>query len=334
MPDDSSPSDGLSSAGASAQAEYYRRVAAHRASVAESRPRLLAIVGVGVVAALVAGLRMPAVGFAVLMVVLVLTAGAVFVPNATAAWGIGAEGERRTGGALDQLKSEGFVILHDRSIPGSWTNIDHIVIGPPGVAVVETKSYRGKLRVRGGEVYVNGYRRTDTTVGEVVGEAAAVSRVLRGAPERRGVIIRPILCIHRADLPFFAASPRGVPIVDGRGLVQMLRKAPPQLSPDDIKLLARLLDDRLRPASARLLDIDHSTEVEASPAGAGTRGGQSSVDYVGDERYLPPARREQLRRAREARARATHERSYWTRDGLAAGKAAPTVPPAQPDKQR
>lgn len=234
---------------------------------------------------------MPAVGFAVLVVVLVLAAGAVFVPSATAAWGAGAEGEQRTGGALEQLKAEGFVILHDRAIPGSSANIDHIVIGPPGIAVVETKSYRGRLRVRGGEVYVNGYRRTDKTVGEVVVEAAAVSRVLRGVPQRRGAIVRPILCIHRADLPFFAVSARGVPIVDGRGLVRMLRKAPPQLSPDDVKLLARLLDDRLRPASARAADVHEPPGRAPSPPQSRTPSLPSPLDYVGDERYLPPARR-------------------------------------------
>jgi hypothetical protein len=47
----------------------------------------------------------------------------------------------------------------------------------------------------------------------------------------------------------------------------------------------------------------------------------------GDERFLPPVRREHLRLAREARARATDKRIYWTRRGLADGTAPPTVPP-------
>jgi hypothetical protein len=40
-----------------------------------------------------------------------------------------------------------------------------------------------------------------------------------------------------------------------------------------------------------------------------------------DERYMPPEKRDRLRAAREARARATDRRAYWTPDGVVEGKA-------------
>jgi hypothetical protein len=36
-------------------------------------------------------------------------------------------------------------VLHDLAIPGSAANIDHLVIGPGGVVVIDTKQYRGRL---------------------------------------------------------------------------------------------------------------------------------------------------------------------------------------------
>jgi hypothetical protein len=40
------------------------------------------------------------------------------------------------------------VLLHDRRIPGSRANIDHIAIVASGIHVIDTKRYRGKVSVR------------------------------------------------------------------------------------------------------------------------------------------------------------------------------------------
>ena len=59
-------------------------------------------------------------------------------------------------------------VLHDRRIPGSRANIDHLVISPAGVFVIDAKNYKGRVerRVRGawlsGEdcLYVGGRDKT------------------------------------------------------------------------------------------------------------------------------------------------------------------------------
>jgi hypothetical protein len=67
--------------------------------------------------------------------------------QSTRAWKIGAEGERRIAEALDG--AVGIAVLHDRLMPGSRTaNIDHVVIGPSGVFVIDAKKYEGTLEVR------------------------------------------------------------------------------------------------------------------------------------------------------------------------------------------
>jgi len=57
----------------------------------------------------------------------------------------------------------------------------------------------------------------------------------------------------------------------------------------------------------------------------------SSVPTPLEERFMPPVRREHIRLAREARARATDQRTYWTKKGLAEGKAPPMIRPDRPD---
>jgi hypothetical protein len=63
------------------------------------------------------------------------------------AWRRGAAGERRTARLLGPLERHGWAVLHDLAVPGSRANIDHLVIGPGGVLVIDSKHYRGRLRL-------------------------------------------------------------------------------------------------------------------------------------------------------------------------------------------
>ena len=61
--------------------------------------------------------------------------GLRFKPSPDAvAWRRGAAGERRTAGLLAVLERQGWAVLHDLAVPGSRTNVDHLVIGPGGVS--------------------------------------------------------------------------------------------------------------------------------------------------------------------------------------------------------
>jgi hypothetical protein len=66
-----------------------------------------------------------------------------------ASWAQGARGEEMVGEHLDRARRRGIEVLHDRRIPGSSANIDHLVIAPNGIWVVDAKRYRsGKLQRR------------------------------------------------------------------------------------------------------------------------------------------------------------------------------------------
>ncbi|MEV7930576.1 nuclease-related domain-containing protein [Kitasatospora sp. NPDC088779] len=58
-------------------------------------------------------------------------------------WDHGAAGEEETERILSVLERRGWTILHDRRIPGSTANLDHIAIGPRGqVVVIDSKNRR------------------------------------------------------------------------------------------------------------------------------------------------------------------------------------------------
>jgi hypothetical protein len=74
-------------------------------------------------------------------------------PQSTKAWAIGAQGEERLGRRLDALVGDVVHVLHDRRIPRTRANIDHMVVCPSGVFVIDAKKYQGQrpsLRVEGG----------------------------------------------------------------------------------------------------------------------------------------------------------------------------------------
>lgn len=63
-------------------------------------------------------------------------------PQSTRAWAVGAWGEAKLAEALD-----GFTVLHDRCVPGTNRNIDHVVVAPAGVFVVDAKRYEGRIEI-------------------------------------------------------------------------------------------------------------------------------------------------------------------------------------------
>lgn len=78
------------------------------------------------------------------------------------AWTAGADGEEQVANALAGLEQQGWVVLHDVAWPGRpRANLDHVLIGPGGVLVVDTKNWSGTVTAhpdRG--LRSNGYRKT------------------------------------------------------------------------------------------------------------------------------------------------------------------------------
>lgn len=67
-------------------------------------------------------------------------------------WIKGDEGEKIVSLYLEDLP-RGYFIFNDVNIPNGKGNIDHIVIGPTGIFLIETKNYSGFFKIHGNKWY-------------------------------------------------------------------------------------------------------------------------------------------------------------------------------------
>ncbi len=94
-------------------------------------------------------------------------------PQSTTAWAKGANGEQRVAEILTEKLGSRAVLLHDRKVPKTRGNIDHLAIAASGVWIIDAKRDAGKVETRdvGGlfrsdhRLYVNGRDRTKTVDG-------------------------------------------------------------------------------------------------------------------------------------------------------------------------
>lgn len=68
-------------------------------------------------------------------------------PQTEKAWQTGAVGEEAVASHLAKTCPD-VLVLHDRRMPRSRANIDHIAIAPSGVLVIDAKRHKGKIEVR------------------------------------------------------------------------------------------------------------------------------------------------------------------------------------------
>jgi hypothetical protein len=258
-------------AGGSAAREYERRRGRERAAKVAALPIVLSLiiataVVVFVVTLVVAGNFDVPTGQATLLA-LVLSASAVSSlaiaawgrRQSTEAWRIGAEGERLTATRLVKLERRGFVALHDRRIPSTRANIDHVVIGPTGIHTLETKNYGGKVTLRfpllfGAPLVTHNGRRLDGVIAQAQSQASVVARALDGESAADSMRVKPVVVVHRASLStswFRRPVVEGVEWCTGDRLVRVLTRGPKVLSGPEVQRVAKILDDRLALATER-----------------------------------------------------------------------------------
>lgn len=171
-------------------------------------------------------------------------------PSSTAAWAAGAEGEETLGRSLDSLVSPQLALLHDRRIPGTRANIDHLVVTTAAIWVIDAKHYRGQRPRRAAEGGILRPRTTKLVVGRrdrsnlVDGVLWQTERVRRIVPT---VPVTGVLCFVGADWPMIGGSfsIRGVQVLWPKQLVKWLGQDDGGL---DIAETSRELASRFPPA--------------------------------------------------------------------------------------
>ncbi len=169
--------------------------------------------------------------------------------QSTKAWEIGAVGEERLGARLDSLASDSIAVLHDRRIPGSRANIDHLVVTPGGVWVIDAKRYQGRpqLRVEGGvfrpraEKLFVGQRDRTSLVDGVIKQIEIVKGLLGDVP------VTGALCFVGAEWPLIggAFTTRGVYALWPKCLGKLLVESSGSV---DVAAVRTILIEQLRSA--------------------------------------------------------------------------------------
>jgi hypothetical protein len=233
--------------GGSAQARWRQERAAEWAAWTRILPwRVALILAIGVGGGVLGSLLVPRVSL--VLGGLAATAagwGLRFKPSPDAvAWRRGAAGERRTARLLGPLQRQGWAVLHDLAVPGSRANLDHLVIGPGGVLVIDSKQYRGRLRLDASGRLWHGRYPLAPTLRAVSFEADQAAQVLTD-PD---VVVVPVMAVHGSQVPWGKVVD-GVPVVAGRRLPSMLRALPAVLGPERVAALADQARIRFRAAA-------------------------------------------------------------------------------------
>jgi hypothetical protein len=232
-------------AGASARAEYERRSARHKATqdqrIADDNTWRATT-----------NRQHPLLG----RVATSLTARPTVAPEPShvRSWAVGEPGEVRVGAVLDAVA--GIEALHDRRMPHSRANIDHIAVCPGAIWVIDAKRYVNKRVERrdvGGlfrtdeRLFVGGRDHTGLAVdmgAQVQAVTGAVGDLL---PD--GATVRAALCFVESNWawmakPFFV---RGVTVTWPRALSKILTPTGP-IDPDRAADIVAALARALPPA--------------------------------------------------------------------------------------
>lgn len=158
----------------------------------------------------------------------------------------GARGERRTAAVLNPRSGDGWYVLHDLAVPGSNANIDHIVVAPAGVFVVDSKEWSGRISDGSGTLWVGRYpKRKELETLEW--ERRSVETALRASLPTWPVLVRSVISLT-GDAPSRPILHAGEVIAVGyRDLGSFLARAPSHLGPEHVATIARVLDSQFRP---------------------------------------------------------------------------------------
>jgi hypothetical protein len=147
-------------------------------------------------------------------------------------WYWGAIGEIAVGDMLERL-GPGWHALHAVPVGKKDSDIDHVVVGPPGVFTINTKNHSGQnVWVAGTTFLVAGQRKP--WIRNSVHEAARASDLLSGVLGGH-IDVRPVIAVHKPRQLTIKSAPDGVKVLRTDRLVRWLRRQPVRLSPDEVQ---------------------------------------------------------------------------------------------------
>jgi len=160
----------------------------------------------------------------------------------------GARGEERVARELSFLPA-GYDVFHGlarstRTIMGRAGDFDHVVVGPNGVFLVETKNWSGRVTVDGERLLVGGGDPDRSPVAQVRDAAVQLTEWLAGACEAE-VSPQPVVCFASDALAADRATAGGVTLCNARSVNAVILEAPGALQSETRARISAHLRQRL-----------------------------------------------------------------------------------------
>lgn len=164
---------------------------------------------------------------------------------------LGFDGERFVGEELTRLVAVGFEVYHD--LPFDGFNMDHVVVGSPGVFLVETKARRKPVKDTGGKEYrvvFDGVRlhwpwgADDYGVQQAANNARTLAGWLSGAVGE-SVAVTPILALPGWLVDRKAPSPN-VCVVNPKEIIKVCNTEQERLNENLIRRICYQLDQKCK----------------------------------------------------------------------------------------
>lgn len=167
-------------------------------------------------------------------------------PRHERAWERGGEGEEVVAQELSKRCTPKVLILHDRRIPRSRANIDHIAVASCGVWVIDSKRYKGKVSVRkplfGQPKLTIAGRDQSKLIAGLAKQVGFVTPAMREVAP--GVPVYGALCFVDAELPLLSKlSLEGYALLRPKQLAKRLNAEGP-LSVEQVHAIAGRLATR------------------------------------------------------------------------------------------
>ena len=177
----------------------------------------------------------------------------------------GNHGERVVAELLDVLDGAGWCVLHDRYKPDSTANLDHVVVGPPGVFVIDAKNWKAApLRFDDRGMSLRGYRKDE----ELRGTAECARLVLQRAVGAHANLSAAGVLAFVQDMGLQApVKHHGVWILQCESLLGWLTSQETKLDRATVQRVGATLDAALPPRAgkAKPFTLNEITAPGATP---------------------------------------------------------------------
>ena len=145
----------------------------------------------------------------------------------------GAKGEEWVAHELAFLGAE-YAIFNGLRLSGGTQNFDHIIVGPAGVFVVETKNWKGSVEFHDGKLFAGGKEPSRPPLKQV--KAAAAELISFFDESGCGDLpVHSVLCFLGTRLPEEIMNVNGVVVCTGRRLVDVLQETFEEPIPESLR---------------------------------------------------------------------------------------------------